>query len=78
MAKPPGMPLDVVEMLRLHKAKEGYSNAQVADALGIFGGWTWNEGHIQLLLAGKKKPTAEEVVYFKNYFLSFYVAYCRS
>lgn len=78
MSNLPAVPLDTVEMLRLHQVKEGYTNAQLADTLGIFGGWTWNEGHVQLLMAGKQKPTADEVIYIQRYLLNYYVAYCRT
>jgi len=77
MAKPPGRPLDVVEVLRLYKLKEGYSDATIADALSIFG-WTWQETHVTALLAGRLKPTADEVVFLNNFFIGQYVSYCRS
>ena len=77
MANLPAWPLDTVEMLRLHQLKEGYSNAQLADTLTIFG-WTWNEGFVQLLMAGKVKPTNEQKQFFVRYLLSYYVAYCRT
>ncbi len=78
MAKPPGLSLDIIEMVRLHQAKEGFSDAVLAAALLSFGGWTWPTARVQQLLAGKTKPTAEEVVYFKHYLLYYYVIYCRS
>lgn len=77
MAKPPGRPLDIVEILRLYKAKEGYSDATIAAALTVFG-WTWNAAHVTALLAGRLKPTAEEVVFLNNFFIGEYVSYCRS
>jgi len=73
----PAFPLDVVEVLRLYKAKEGYSDATIADALTIFG-WNWNATHVGNLLAGRKRPTAEEVVFLTRFFIGEYVAYCRS
>ena len=78
MAKPPGVSTNVIEMVRLHQAKESFTDAVLAAALTSWGGWTWNETHVAALLAGKKKPTAEEVVYFKHYLLYYYVAYCTS
>lgn len=77
MSKIPAMPLDVVEILRLHKTKEGYSDAVLTDALGIFG-WRWEEQHVTDLLAGRAKPTADEVIFLTRYFIGYYVAYCRS
>lgn len=78
MGNLPAWPLDTVEMLRLHKLKESYTDAQLADTLNIFGSWTWQEGHLADLFAGRVKPTNEEKQYFVRYLLSYYVAYCRS
>jgi len=77
MANLPAWPLDIVEMLRLHKIKEGYTDATLVDALDIFG-WTWQESHITAMFAGRVKPTNEEKQFFVRYLLSYYVAYCRS
>ena len=78
MGNLPAWPLDTVEMLRLHKDKESYSNVQLADTLNIFGGWTWQEGHLADLFTARVKATNEEKQYFVRYLLSYYVAYCRS
>ena len=77
MSNLPAWPLDTVEMLRLHQEKEGYSHAQLADTLTIFG-WTWNATHVGDLIAGRVKPTNEEKQFFVRYLLSYYVAYCRT
>lgn len=63
--------VDTVEQLRGYKIYNSYTNAQVTELLQVFG-WTWNEGHVELLLAGKKKPTADEVIFIQKFLLSKY------
>jgi len=77
MPKSPGIPLEVVEIMRLYKAKEGYSDATIADALTIFG-WNWTEQHVADLLAGRAKPSQEEKIFLTHFFLGEYVSYCRT
>jgi len=78
MPKLPALPLNAVEVLRLYKTKEGYSDATVADALNIFSGWKWPEAHVTDLLAGRAKPSQSEVICLTRFFIGEYVGYCRS
>ena len=77
MGNLPAMPFNLMEILREYKIKSGLSNAQIATALSDFG-WTWNETHIADLLAGKVKPTGDEVIFFTRYFIGRYHVYCIS
>jgi len=70
MAKYPTI-VDTVQQLRGYKTYNGYTNAQVAELLQVFG-WTWNETHVGDLLAGRVKPTAEEVIFIQKFLLSKY------
>lgn len=66
--------VNIIEQLRKHKAKEGYSDAQLVTQLDAFG-WTWQESHISSLLEGRKHPTASEQIFFRGYLLNKFYAY---
>lgn len=63
-----------IEMLRRHQQKEGYSNAQLVTQLNAFG-WTWQEDLIADLMTGRKKPTADQGMFFKRYLLKKFYDY---
>ena len=67
---------NTIEMLRRHKLKQGYTDAQLATDLALFG-WTWQESRIADLMTGRSKPTADEAAFFRLYLLRRFHDYNR-
>ncbi|MBA7610237.1 hypothetical protein ES703_17444 [subsurface metagenome] len=63
--------LNTIELLRMFKSQKNYSNADLTENLTAFG-WTWVESYVADLLAGKKKPTAQQNEYIKRFLLDRY------
>jgi len=63
--------LNTIELLRQYKAQKGYSNAELAVDMTLLG-WQWLEAFVADLLAGKKKPTAQQNEYIRRYLLDRY------
>lgn len=63
--------LNEVELLRRYKAQKGYSNAQLATDMTLLG-WTWLDAFVAGLLAGRRKPSAEQNEYIRRYLLTRY------
>lgn len=66
--------LDETQQLRQYKAKNSYTNAQVATALTALG-WTWGENHVASLMSGTAKATESERVYIRIFLLDKFYDY---
>lgn len=64
----PNVGVSTLQQLRYYKAKNGYTDAQVATLLAVFG-WKWQEDHIADLMDGRVKPTEVEEEFFKRFLL---------
>lgn len=72
----PDIGASTLHQLHLYKMKNAYTDAQVADLLTTFG-WTWQEGHVADLLAGRVKPTRVENEFFEKFLLNKFLDYNR-
>jgi len=66
--------VNTVEQLRRHKVKETYNTAQLVVQLNAFGS-NWNATHVDSLLAGRVKPTSDEVIFLQRYLLNKFYDY---
>lgn len=71
----PSLP-NIVEQLRAHMLKSGYSTAQLVVMLNLFGS-NWNATHVDDLLAGRVKPTGTETIFLQRYLLDRFWDYNR-
>lgn len=67
----------VIDMLRMYKAKNSYTNAVLAAELTDLG-WTWHEGQLDRLFKGKMHMTSEQQGYVKFFLLDKFHAYNSS
>ena len=63
-----------IDMLRMYKAKNTYTNAVLAAELVVFG-WTWHEDQLDNLFKGKMHMTSEQKAYVRLFLLDKFQAY---
>jgi len=66
-----------IDMLRMYKAKNAYTNAVLATELTTFG-WTWHEDQLDSLFKGKMHMTSEQKAYVRSFLLDKFHAYNSS
>jgi len=69
---------DIMDQMRLHQKKIGYTDAQLVTQLNSFATRNWGENFIASLLAGKMNPTNEVAEVFEKYLLVKYYGYNSS
>lgn len=69
----PTIPIES-EQLEKYRYKNGYTAAVLATDLSDFGR-TWSTTHVAALLAGRKKPTADERVFIRKFLLQRFYDY---
>lgn len=73
MSNFPNIP-ETIDMLKRHRDKHGYTNAQLASNMTTFG-WTWNETRVADLISGRSKLTADDEAFIKLYLLQEFYDY---
>lgn len=69
----------IIDQIRLHKKKEGYSNAQLTAQINTFANTGWGENYLHDLLAGKMPLSHNADDTFQKYLaLKFYEYNCEA